>query len=160
MIMWAKVGEGLWIQMPLKRDSIFLPHLLWLDYRQLSYRGQILSTSSKATFLSEETEPDKQAGMPAGLFLRMSGTVWRCLVTLQFPLNCKFRFGSLVWRVSLFDCVNSLGITFSFTETHERWGSTPLFRKAGCHPAAWCFTSPGPELYLPSKEEKHCWGDI
>lgn len=59
MIMWAKVGEGLWIQMPLKRDSIFLPHLLWLDYRQLSYRGQILSTSSKATFLSEETEPDK-----------------------------------------------------------------------------------------------------
>lgn len=77
-----------------------------------------------------------------------------------FPLNCKVEFGSLVWRVSLFDRVNSLGITFSFTETQERWGSTLLFSQAGHHPAAWCYTSKGYELYLPGKEEKHCWGDI
>jgi hypothetical protein len=87
--------------MLLKRDSIFLPHLLWLDYRQLNYRRPILPTSSKVTFLSEETQPDKWAGMPAGLFLRPARVVWRCLVILQFPLNCKVRFGSLVWRVSL-----------------------------------------------------------
>jgi len=102
----------------------------------VSSRRQILSTSSKATFLSEETQPNKWAGTPAGLFLRLSGVVWRCPVTPQFPLNCKVRFGSPVWRVGLFDCVNSLGLTFSFTETQERWGSAPLFSKAGRHGAA------------------------
>lgn len=49
------------------------------------------------------------------------------------------------------DCVNSLGITFSFMETHERWGSALSFSKAGHHPIAWCYTSAGQELYLPGE---------
>lgn len=49
-------------------------------------------------------------------FLEPQGTMHRCLVTLQFPLNCLVLFGALVWQVSLFDRVNSPGITFSFIE--------------------------------------------
>lgn len=67
---------------------------------------------------------------PLASFLEPQGTMQNCLVTMQLPSNCLVLFGALVWQVSLFDWVNSPGITFSFIEKQEGWNSPLWFRRS------------------------------
>lgn len=60
---------------------------------------------------------------PLAPFLALRGTMQKCLVTLQFPLNYSVLFGAPVWQVSFFDCIKAPGITSSFIEKQEGWDS-------------------------------------
>lgn len=104
--------------------SVFLSYSCVLHLGSSAREGKCRGSATNPLFYLEKQGLTKHVqNRLLASFLEPQGTMQRCLVTLQFPLNCLVLFGTVVWQVSLFDCVNSPGITFSFTEKQEGWNS-------------------------------------
>lgn len=147
----AKTSRGGWVDCFVTCQACFC-HIPCLAHSKLS-QGRVRAVVPIANllfYLKKQGLTKCTRKCPPASFLEPQGTMQRCPVTLQFPLNYWVLFGALVWQVSLFDSGNSPGVTFLSLRNKKAGTHLSDSGKAGRSPLVHGQVSRGRKLYLPS----------